>query len=174
MRTPLQSWAHAQPSGLVLPKGLGVLDSGHKHPHLLVNPATGQPLAVISDPVHLIKKLRNQLYASYPEHAEKGGNYKRSMSWNGHEVSWRHIELAFEEERRSERYQVRSACDSRNLVAWPAIDLTCYMLPHAPHPNPMHMHMHSLPVSRTCASPYQPNPDRPTTPTARSHYRPLA
>ena len=99
---PLQSWAHAQPRGPVLPKGLGVLDSDHKHPHLLVNPATGQPLAVISDPVHLIKKLRNQLYASYPE---DGG--KRSMSWNGYEVSWRHIMLAFEEERNSERYQVR-------------------------------------------------------------------
>ena len=57
--------------------------------------ATGKPLYLISDPVHLYKKLRNQLLASFVDGDSRA---KRSMMWNGHDVTWNHVIALFEEE----------------------------------------------------------------------------
>ena len=88
--------------------------------HEVVNPATGEPLFIISDSVHLFKKLRNQLLASY----EPGdGRGSRSMQWQGHGLYWSHILTLYSLERsrplEQSPYPVRVldhlACRGRSL-----------------------------------------------------------
>ena len=66
--------------------------------HEAICPATGGPLYLISDPVHLYKKLRNQLLASFPDD-DDGALGKRCMMWKGHFVTWKHIIAVFDVER---------------------------------------------------------------------------
>jgi len=73
--------------------------------------ATGKKIYIISDPVHLFKKLRNQLLGSYEPGDNRG---KRHMKLNGKYVVWSHIIALFNEERAMSGtelpYKVRAIC----------------------------------------------------------------
>lgn len=64
--------------------------------HQAVCPATGRTLYIISDPVHLFKKLRNQLLCSYSAGDKRA---KRSMTFGGKDLVWSHIIALYNEER---------------------------------------------------------------------------
>ena len=85
--------------------------------HEKINPATGETLYVISDPVHLHKKLRNQLLASFPEGDKRG---TRNMRWQGHDAVWSHVIACFTLQARTSveasPYPVR-----RHISALPAV-----------------------------------------------------
>lgn len=76
--------------------------------HEAINVATGETLYIISDPVHLFKKLRNQLLGSYPAGSGRG---KRHLELDGKSATWDHIVTLHKEEaaRSTEAapYQVR-------------------------------------------------------------------
>jgi|GEM_PF-6002725 len=62
--------------------------------HKTINPITGEEWFFISDPTHVFKKLRNNLSKSHVA----GNNRKnsREITFNGKEISWKHIQGVYE------------------------------------------------------------------------------
>ena len=66
------------------------------------NPFSGMPLFFISDPPHLIKKLRNNLHSS--GFKEKNSRYTRSLFLHGKYILWDHIYSVYASEQRRHLY----------------------------------------------------------------------
>ena len=56
---------------------------------------------MISDIVHLFKKLRNMLLSSSDDPSGP-----RCLEWQGHVATWAHVKTAYEEDSKSKTYQV--------------------------------------------------------------------
>lgn len=63
-----------------------------------LNPFSGQPIFFFSDPPHLMKKLRNNLYNS--GFKDKHSRYTRNMKKNGKYIIWDHIYAVFNREKK--------------------------------------------------------------------------
>ena len=62
------------------------------------NPFSGWPIFFFSDPPHLMKKLRNNLYNS--GFKDKSSRYTRAMKRNGKYILWEHIYAVFTREKK--------------------------------------------------------------------------
>ena len=62
------------------------------------NPFSGYPIFFFSDPPHLMKKLRNNLYNS--GFKEQNNRYSRTMKRNGKYILWGHIVAVFNREKK--------------------------------------------------------------------------
>ena len=66
------------------------------------NPFTGKPLFFFSDPPHLIKKLRNNLYSSGQKAEHQ--RYTRTLLFNDSYILWNHVYAVYQRESRRHLY----------------------------------------------------------------------
>ena len=66
------------------------------------NPFTGKPLFFFSDPPHLIKKLRNNLYSSGQKAEHQ--RYTRTLLFNDRYILWNHVYAVYQRESRRHLY----------------------------------------------------------------------
>ena len=67
-----------------------------------LNPFSGKPIFFFSDPPHLIKKLRNNLYSS--GHKAEHPRYTRTLLFNDNYILWNHIYAVYQREIRRHLY----------------------------------------------------------------------
>ena len=94
------------------------------------NPFTGEPIFFISDPPHLLKKLRNQLFNS-----GDGERHTRRMMQQGAPLVWQHIEAVREENQNGplrttpltkEHTELDSMSKMKNKLAYDIFSPTVY------------------------------------------------
>ena len=66
------------------------------------NPFSGKPIFFFSDPPHLIKKLRNNLYSS--GHKAEHHRYTRTLLFNDNYILWNHVYAVYQRESRRHLY----------------------------------------------------------------------